>query len=59
MKTERTKAEWLVIANHCLKAYIVAPKYSPMRLFFSWGEKYARKKAANTSEVAVRENALI
>jgi hypothetical protein len=50
METERTKAEWIAIANHCVEAYIVAPKYSPMRLFFSWGEKYARKKAANTPE---------
>ncbi len=50
MKKERTKAEWLVIANHCFRAYTVAPKYSPMRLFFSWGEKYARKQAAKSPE---------
>jgi len=50
MAKQRTKAEWIVIANHCFRAYTVAPKYSPMRLLFSWGEKYSRKQAAKSPE---------
>jgi len=47
---QRTRAEWTAIANHCVEAYLLAPKYSPMRIFFSWGEKYARKQAAQSPE---------
>tara|TARA_R100001377_G_scaffold85350_1_gene71825 strand:+ start:1446 stop:1610 length:165 start_codon:yes stop_codon:yes gene_type:complete len=49
-KAKRTKAEWITIASHCFHAHLIAPKYSPMRLLFSWGEKYAIKKAAQSPE---------
>ena len=48
--TGRTKSEWMTTAHHCFDAYLYAPKYSPMRLLFLWGEKYARKRAANAPE---------
>jgi len=49
-KAQRTKAEWIAIANYCLHAHFIAPKYSPMRMFFSWGNKYARRQAAQSPE---------
>ncbi len=49
-KDPQTESEWLDVAAHCLAAYLVAPKYSPMRILFSLGEKHARKKAAQSTE---------
>jgi|TARA_R100000234_G_C4941782_1_gene153289 hypothetical protein len=45
MKKQRTEREWTIIAVECETAYLLAPWYSPMRLFFFLGKKYARRKA--------------
>jgi hypothetical protein len=50
MKKERTKPEWLAIALKCEAAHLLAPWYSPMRLFFSYGAKHARRKAEQAPE---------
>jgi len=49
-KRRRTKEEWRNIALHCETAYLMAPKWSPMRLFFKWGIWYAERKARSTTE---------
>jgi hypothetical protein len=48
MKT-KTKEEWISIALWCDVARGTAPPFSPMRLFFLLGAKYARRRARRTN----------
>jgi len=50
MKKQKTKKEWTDIGLLCETAYLQAPKWSTMRLFFAWGAKYAFRKASKAPE---------
>ena len=49
-KREKSKEEWRNIELHCETAYLVAPKWSPMRLIFKFGIWYAARKARSAKQ---------
>jgi len=50
MKKQRTKKEWMDIGLLCETAWLRAPWWSPMRLLFAWGAKYAFRQASKATQ---------
>jgi hypothetical protein len=51
MKNEKTLAEWKEIHIWCITAKAVAPWWSPMRLFFSFGVWYSWRQVERINKL--------